>query len=352
MTIVVMFAACLLSFMPQSAEEVIRQIENLEPPAIEESRLSNPKYVEEYYKKEAEYQKKRNELISLLASKYPEHERVLPLMLERWDGQINEAHMTQGGFDALIQDCQQIARQHPDLPLGKAAIDYILICRVEKAYAAEGIDYEKRLPEIRRLIDEHLKSHKATARLWVSYSRLAELTPGDAEKAKIYGQMSAIAEDEISRKGYAGMARRHEKMGQTFEMSFTDFTTGKKVTMSSLKGKVVLVDFWATWCAPCIQQLPHIKELYAKYKSQGFEVVGVSLDQSKAAGGDASLKQFLTRQPLPWPQYYQGNGPESDFSLSWGVLAIPTGFLIDREGKLRAVADTGEALEDQIKALL
>ena len=104
--------------------------------------------------------------------------------------------------------------------------------------------------------------------------------------------------------------------------------------MKSLKGKVVVIDFWATWCGPCVAEMPKMKELYAKYHDQGVEFIGVSLDQPKEEGGLDSLKKFVKENEIAWPQYYQGNFWESEFSKSWGVNAIPCVFIVDADGKL------------------
>ena len=112
--------------------------------------------------------------------------------------------------------------------------------------------------------------------------------------------------------------------------------------MSALKGKVVVVDFWATWCGPCVAELPAMKKLYEKFHGQGVEFLGVSLDQPKEQGGLDALKKFVKEQEIRWPQYYQGKGWESDFSRSWGINSIPTMFLVDQDGKLVSVEARGK----------
>jgi len=108
-----------------------------------------------------------------------------------------------------------------------------------------------------------------------------------------------------------------------------DFTlqdlSGKDVTLSSFKGKVVLVDFWATWCGPCRMEIPHLKELYSQYKKDGFEVIGISLDR----GGTKVVKPFVEKGGMEYT-IVMGNGEV--VKAYGGISGIPTAFLISRDG--------------------
>jgi peroxiredoxin len=122
---------------------------------------------------------------------------------------------------------------------------------------------------------------------------------------------------------------------------------GEAITLSSLKGKVVLIDFWASWCGPCRRSNPSIVKLYNKYKAQGFEVYGVSLDESK--------KKWLAavkRDKINYTQVIDTNVWESAAALKYGVEAIPTNFLLDKTGKIVAIDLEGNALDEKVKSLL
>ena len=110
-------------------------------------------------------------------------------------------------------------------------------------------------------------------------------------------------------------------------------------TPEQLRGKVVVIDFWATWCAPCIVEMPHLKALYAKYKGVGVEFIGVSVDNGD--GHEAFIK-FCKDKGIIWPQYYQREDQDSEFSRSWGISAIPAMFVVDGKGNLYSVDARGK----------
>lgn len=137
--------------------------------------------------------------------------------------------------------------------------------------------------------------------------------------------------------------KREQAIGQEVEFAFTP-VDGKATSLKDFRGKVVILDFWATWCGPCKKELPKLKKLVEKHGKEGLEVIGISLDED-----EKELKEFVKDNDLGWSQVIGKSA--SAFADRWGIDYIPAMFVIDRQGKLRSV-DARDKLEKLIPALL
>ena len=121
---------------------------------------------------------------------------------------------------------------------------------------------------------------------------------------------------------------------------------GREVDLSKMKGKVVLVDFWATWCGPCMRELPAVKATYDNLHAKGFEIVGVSFDKKKEA-----LAHVLKKEKMEWPQYFESRAGDHRIGDKLGIESIPTMWLIDKKGNLRDL-DARSGLAARVEKLL
>lgn len=122
---------------------------------------------------------------------------------------------------------------------------------------------------------------------------------------------------------------------------------GNDLSLEQYRGNVVLLDFWAVWCSPCIVEMPNVKEVYEKYKDQHFQIIGISLDQTREV-----LIGYLKKEGITWPQFFDGNGWENRVAKMYGISAIPQMYLIDGEGVVRRSDVRGPALEPAVAELV
>jgi thiol-disulfide isomerase/thioredoxin len=155
-----------------------------------------------------------------------------------------------------------------------------------------------------------------------------------------------------------------ERMGRPQELAFTALD-GREVDLAKLRGKVVLLDFWATWCGPCVAELPNVKRIYASYRDKRFEVIGIALENAKLVPADTpeqaaekvekarkTLAEFTAAHEMPWPQYCDGKYWQNDIAPRYQVWGIPAMFLLDQQGRIVAIDVRGPRLEAEVKRLL
>jgi thiol-disulfide isomerase/thioredoxin len=144
-----------------------------------------------------------------------------------------------------------------------------------------------------------------------------------------------------------GAARRLELPGNVMHLTGTRMD-GSKLNLDSLRGHVVLIDFWATWCGPCVAEHPRIVQAYRKYHNQGFEVIGVSLDVDRQR-----LEEYLAEHDIPWTTLHPGErGKQNPVLERYGIMSIPVVILVDRQGLVVSIDARGENLEALIEATL
>lgn len=134
------------------------------------------------------------------------------------------------------------------------------------------------------------------------------------------------------------------KTAKDFEVNLQD---GAKFKLSSFKGKVVFIDFWAVWCPPCRKAIPMIKEIFAENKKKGLEIIGISLDED-----EEKLKSYIKEKEMDWKIGYSGKGWYDDTAKLYNVSSIPSTWIIDRSGKLRFFDVHEEELKKAINELL
>ncbi len=167
-----------------------------------------------------------------------------------------------------------------------------------------------------------------------------------AAARQVYTTLLARFEDSPNlRQKVQSDLKRLDQIGKPVPAFTAEDIRGQAIRLAAYRGKYVLLDFWATWCGPCVAELPRLQAAYQSYHDAGFEIIGISLDESKAAVVD-----FVKVRKIPWRQVHNAGGA-NDLIESLGVTSIPATYLIDPEGTILRIDLRGKALDETLARL-
>lgn len=310
----------------RTPEQILAEFDGLVIPTAPDGKFETEEF--------ARFQEKRKLVVSRITDLGLElygvdakHERTGEVLARRWQLMVSDADARKP--DVVIRETSAIAAENKSDAVVAEAMYWNAIATGQQTKFEKGAT----LASVNRFIDRNPKDERGASMMMFLVSRWAEK---DAETAATLLRriIKDYPETDAARQA-TGMLKIVDGLNKPFELKFKDVVTGEEIDFQKkFKGKVVVVDFWATWCRPCVAEMPKLKDLYTKFNSRGLEIVGISLDNTPEQGGKDKLLKFIKDNGLSWYQYYQGGGWESEFSKSWGVSSIPRVFIVDADGKL------------------
>jgi thiol-disulfide isomerase/thioredoxin len=295
------------------------------------------------------------ELADKFLARYPKGEKRDLVLQAKMEAMFQVAAIQGQSLDALHQLSKEVLAGKPAPELASHAAFWQIRCEVAKKQqelvANDELKDAQKDAEFTSFVLERLskyvRDYPASDFAPGMYARLIESAEeegklGDAES--YLEQLRKHHPTHVLTEMAEAKVRRLRGVGKPFELSFTS-TDGRKVDVQKLRGKVVLVDFWASWCMPCRAGMPHLKELYRKHGPKKLEILGISLDQSRE-----QMDAYLKDASVPWPIFFDSVA-SNDFARKWAVEQIPTYFLVDKKGLLRSTNAHGK-LDEMIPKLL
>jgi thiol-disulfide isomerase/thioredoxin len=323
----------------RTAEEIVKDYDCVSRPNFDPAKKADVSYVREFRQALALANARRAALALELLRVQPDHTRLPAMLIERWQ----DTMMSPATAAATVAEIDEAIRFFTDRDRTKVARQMRAIATIRKS----GDAPVQAMPEVDRFLADYPNDPLGASLL----GGFAQEVSARELKRRLLKRLIDTFPDGPAAKGARATLSLYDRLGKPFSLDFQDPIKNERVSTTSLKGKVIIVDVWATWCGPCVAEIPKMKALYAKYKTQGVEFIGVSLDRPESEGGLVNVRKFVTKNEVTWPQYYDGKAWEGPLVEKLGIRSIPAVFLIDADGNLASIDARGQ-LETLIREYL
>jgi len=280
-------------------------------------------------------------------SRYPEDPNAGTALLweiENTDfsGSAEERSASLAGLNSEAKD---FLRNHPQPAATESQIrEELIYCYLDND---DLIHTPEQAGNLADRIGGFLADHPAAEnRVKLQIARASLLLKEDHTKGTAFlKKLSQDGDPDLSAAAKAALIKA-SLVGNKLNLQFID-SEGNQVDLKNFLGQVVLIDFWASWCPDCIREMPQVQQVYREYASQGFAVIGISLDKDRSA-----MANFIARKLIPWPQYFDGKGWKNDLVIKYSVQEIPELWLINKQGVVETTSADVTQLASTVQRLV
>ncbi len=290
-----------------------------------------------------------NQLVK--ATKGPDQENWLKQLIDGLTSAVQTGVYEDGLKELKLLETQlkQQVKSNSSLPAyityRRMLAEYSTTVQSAKTSAQQAKAQEEWIKDLTTFVETYPKGDDAPDAMMQLATGL-EFAGKVAEARKWFRELATSHSQTTPGKKAAGALIRLDVIGRSLPLAFAGLEGGK-IDIRNYRGKAVLIVFWATWCKPCSEDLPKLRALYQQYRSQGFEIIGVNLDNQSNG-----VKAYMQQNGMTWPQIFEPGGLESPPSHAFGVISLPTMFLTNKEGLVQSRPASMEDLKSSLPDVL
>ncbi len=313
------------------------------PPPEWKGQSPSPEQIAEYHKNNGLQTEKASKLAREFYEKFPDHAKAKEAREKEL--KLTEVSIRLGNTNML--DRLDELMKSPEVPEEERF--RVRLMRVQMQASAQSeqgeavVQYamETGARQLMKEFPNRMEPYNLLVQIATSAIQQGDVTTGRRLAKEIEESKLPLAAKNIVR----SQLKRYDSVGKPF-VFLAPGMDGKEINLEKMRGKVVLIDFWASWCGPCMAEVPNMKKVYDEYHSQGLEIIGVNLDQDLDV-----LKTTVAKHGMNWLHHFDGENPDGGWAGKYGISAIPAMWLIDKQGLLQDV-NAREDLEAKVKKLL